>query len=861
MKGKDPVMELLLSARRAYRDGSLTPALELFEEACWNAEDALPEAADYLARIALRQANLEAASYWLSDALTGCVAEDEALSRLVKLALTNLRPDEARVWCERVLHCRPDSGSARCALATLDHLKQSRQKTGHILRRSKELRRSGRYDEAVALIRGAQERNPGQAALTNELGQVFFERGEVEEARECYLKAHVEAPRDTYATNNLGKLEMRLGRLEEADGWYRRSLGIDGDDVYAMAGLGRICARTARLDDARDHFIRILGIRPGDKVAIRELLWLDKLEIEREQEAQAVVARSRALRRERRQEEAREIVAEALDVFLFNETLLNELGLIFAESGDGPKASLALDTALAYHPHSALTMCNLADLARLAGKGSKASRLYRQALRCRPESTHARLGLALVAAGQRRYRRAREWLEPVLEQREDAGEACRVLHIIEVGEAVLPVISQSKEMRRKRQYAKAERLLLRALARYDLNAGLLVELGLVAHGSHRFEDAREVFLLAYGREPANLVVLNMLGVLESGVHAGRPVTDGDTAMGWFRKALDVDGQEPRTLMNIGRLALACGNLDTAATRFEEVLKLDARNDRAMEGMGEVALRRGDHAIARKWLEKVWWDRESDSPAVLTSLSRIAISEGDFIQAAALLEEALARFPGDLHALTSLAYVSICLDRLNEAQALLEAAGREAPRDVRVLNIRGKLAQKRRCHEEARRWFCETLQLEPANIYAMVGLGWVEVERRRPQEAQEWFRKALELEPRNASALTGMGMSRARSGDYGAAEECYRNTLQHTFHPPALWHWFRLATATSNAQQLAWFIKRSLESGRLEDMVVTELGRWERRVKDLMAITREGKDPWPYVDQVSRELPGIYHAAG
>jgi hypothetical protein len=107
----------------------------------------------------------------------------------------------------------------------------------------------------------------------------------------------------------------------------------------------------------------------------------------------------------------------------------------------------------------------------------------------------------------------------------------------------------------------------------------------------------------------------------------------------------------------------------------------------------------------------------------------------------------------------------------------------------------------------------------------------------------------------------MGMSRARNGDYGAAEECYRSSLQHSFHPPALWHWFRLATVKGNAQQLAWFIKRSLESGRLEEMVVAELGRWERRVKDLMAITREGKDPWPYVDKVSRELPRIYHAAG
>jgi len=860
MKRSDPVSMLLDKGRSAYAESRLDQARELCEEACWQSDEPLPAAARLLTRVALRHANLEAASYWLSEALSDSPG-DELIPQLVNLALSNLRPDEARVWCERILHCRPEAHEARQALGTLNHLKKARRKVGHILHRSKELRKAGRHQEAASLVAGAMERTPDRAALHNELGQIAFEQGDVDKARASYLKAHDEAPRDTYATNNLGKLEMRLGNLEEAERWYQSSLQTDCDDIYAMAGLGRVCARHGRLDDAREYFIRILEIRPGDKVAIRDLLWLDKLEVDKAVEAAAVVTRSRALRRKGRLEEARTLVAEALDTYMFNEGLLNELGLIFAELGEGKKAVLALDTALAYHPKSALTLCNLGDLARLGGKTKRASSLYHRALLCRPEGAHARLGLALVMASNRKYRRAREWLDPVLEQDQTSREAQNVLRIIEVGEAVLPIISHSKELRRKRQYEKAERILLRALARYDRNAGLLVELGLVAHGARRLDDAREVFLLAWCQEGTNLVVLNMLGVLEADVKTEQLACPYERAMYWLRKALQVDPREKRTLMNIGRLELSRRKLNEATDWFNKVLAMDERHTRAMEGLGEVALRRGDHALAQSWFEKVWWDRGSDSPAALTSLARIAIAEGDFVQAATLLDEVLVRVPNDLHALTSLAYAHICQDRLTIAQTLLERAAKEHPCDARVLNLKGKLAQKRRHHEEARRWFCETLQRDPDNTYAMVGMGWVEVERRRPEQALEWFGRALELEPRNPSALTGMGMSRAGSGDYMAAEECYRSTLQHTFHPPALWHWFRLATIKGNAQQLAWFIKRSLESGKLEEMVAGEMNCWEDRVSDLMAITREGKDPWRYVDKVSLELPRIYHATG
>jgi tetratricopeptide (TPR) repeat protein len=142
---------------------------------------------------------------------------------------------------------------------------------------------------------------------------------------------------------------------------------------------------------------------------------------------------------------------------------------------------------------------------------------------------------------------------------------------------------------------------------------------------------------------------------------------------------------------------------------------------------------------------------------------------------------------------------------------------------------------------------------------MAGLGWTDYEDGRFAEARGWFERVLESDPHNPYALTGLGVTMTRRGEYLEAQECYRSSLQKRFHPPALWHWFRLATLLGNAQQLGWFLHRALETGGFEQWICNELRAWEERVVVLMQHLRTGEDPWPYVNGLAAQLPRCYHA--
>ena len=84
-------------------------------------------------------------------------------------------------------------------------------------------------------------------------------------------------------------------------------------------------------------------------------------------------------------------------------------------------------------------------------------------------------------------------------------------------------------------------------------------------------------------------------------------------------------------------------------------------------------------------------------------------------------------------------------------------------------------------------------------------------------------------------------------------------MQKQFHPPAVWHWFRLATLSGNTQQLGWYLERAREEGDGRQWNATEIHTWQERVQRLIGLFREGSDPWPYVNDLANRLPRCYHA--
>ena len=87
-------------------------------------------------------------------------------------------------------------------------------------------RQCGMYTDTETLWQTTLARNPNAFLARNNLGNVFFDSGRIDEAIEQYQKALAIRPRYAVAHNNLGNVFLRIGRVDKAIEQYRKALAI-----------------------------------------------------------------------------------------------------------------------------------------------------------------------------------------------------------------------------------------------------------------------------------------------------------------------------------------------------------------------------------------------------------------------------------------------------------------------------------------------------------------------------------------------------------------------------------------------------------------------------------------------------------
>lgn len=257
------------------------------------------------------------------------------------------------------------------------------------------LQARGRYDEAVALLRGGVERAAGladrrlEALFYANLGAVFYRRGDYEESRGAF-EGSLQASRDcrdaratAKAYNNLGVINFKLGRDAEALRCYREAL--DGErrlrnelsEGRILGNLGLVHYRQGRLNDCRTTIGRALeiftrkGCRHDEAISLANLA-LTHLESGEIEQATSLAHRSFKLARE-------------LDVPRTEAHALANLGLVSLELGDVARAadllqrSLEIDLRLGSPTLEAEDRLNIGRLHLGRGEWTAAAESLRQA--------------------------------------------------------------------------------------------------------------------------------------------------------------------------------------------------------------------------------------------------------------------------------------------------------------------------------------------------------------------------------------------------------------------------------------------------------------------------------------------------
>ncbi len=123
-------------------------------------------------------------------------------------------------------------------------------------------RQTAVYHDLITLYTRTLARNPGCWMAHYNLGIVFRDHGEIDQAMTHYRQAIALRPGYAEAHYNLGRLLAEKGEFNDAIAHYEAALAINPADAEAHNNLGVTLFGIGRVDDAIAHYRKALAIRP-----------------------------------------------------------------------------------------------------------------------------------------------------------------------------------------------------------------------------------------------------------------------------------------------------------------------------------------------------------------------------------------------------------------------------------------------------------------------------------------------------------------------------------------------------------------------------------------------------------------------
>lgn len=134
---------------------------------------------------------------------------------------------------------------------------------------AQDMANKGGHDEAITTLSRLLEIYPDYALAHNDLGVLYFNKGDRERALNHYEKAVQLNPDNITFQKNLADFYfIVLDRVEDALKIYLRILEKHPGDIETLLALGQICASLSRIEDARFLFSKVLELEPQNVNAI-----------------------------------------------------------------------------------------------------------------------------------------------------------------------------------------------------------------------------------------------------------------------------------------------------------------------------------------------------------------------------------------------------------------------------------------------------------------------------------------------------------------------------------------------------------------------------------------------------------------
>lgn len=259
----------------------------------------------------------------------------------------------------------------------------------------------------------------------------------------------------------------------------------------------------------------------------------------------------------------------------------------------------------------------------------------------------------------------------------------------------------------------------------------------------------------------------------------------------LEKAISLDSNMAAAKLELGRVDLAAGNIESAKQWLDAALETDPQLAPAKDVLGVIYAMRSDDTKAENLFRQAIEDDPTYTQAY-ADLGRLLADQRKFKAAEEALSKAMTFAPVDLQVLSAAGEVEERAGKYSEAVVLLRKIVTLEPQSVDAhLNLARALAES----YDLRGALMETsaaIKLTPSSPIPHFDQGRILFYLGRNQEAQLQFETACRLAPQMAESSYFLAMIKKQAGDYRGASVLFQDVVK--LQPRNVPAWYQLGTS-------------------------------------------------------------------
>lgn len=197
------------------------------------------------------------------------------------------------------------------------------------------------YDHAAEVICHAIELTPSAYSYKN-LGNVFLDKGDTEQAVQNFRQALLLDPEDTSLYFSIGFAYKKLKQYEHSVAYYEKAVELKPNLPQAYYNLGNIYKEMENMDEAVSNYQKALLLKPND--------------------VDILVTLARILKDRKQNEEAIKFYQRAIEAKPHMEDVLVELAEMYVEANEIEKARVTYEMVIEANPNNELACFKLGNL-------------------------------------------------------------------------------------------------------------------------------------------------------------------------------------------------------------------------------------------------------------------------------------------------------------------------------------------------------------------------------------------------------------------------------------------------------------------------------------------------------------------